>query len=123
MASIIKLYQSPKRQSGQWYRSKSYDTFSPLGPRIVLTNTIQDPQNLNIKTIVNGKIMQDSNTNDMMKSVAEIISFCSDDTLLAPGTVICTGSPSVLFFLFIGCWLYKKSTFIFNGWINSYCCY
>lgn len=67
--------------------------------------------------------MQDSNTNDMMKSVAEIISFCSDDTLLAPGTVICTGSPSVLFFLFIGCWLYKKSTFIFNGWINSYCCY
>lgn len=50
--------------------------------------------------------MQDSNTNDMMKSVAEIISFCSDDTLLAPGTVICTGSPSVLFFLFIGCWLY-----------------
>lgn len=87
-------WQNAKRQSGQWYKSKSFDTFTPLGPRIVLKNSIGDPHNLSIKTILNGKIMQNSNTGDMLKSISEIVSFCSQDCTLMPGTVICTGSPS-----------------------------
>lgn len=87
-------WQNKKRQSGQWYKSKSFDTFTPLGPRIVLTNAIKNPQNLGIKTILNGKVMQNSNTRDMLKSVSEIVSFCSQDCLLPPGTVICTGTPT-----------------------------
>jgi len=78
---------------GQWIRGKGFDTFCPLGPVLVTTDEIADPQNLGIKTILNGQTMQDHTTGDMIFSVAEIISFLSQDTTLLPGTVILTGTP------------------------------
>ncbi|MBN2804122.1 MAG: fumarylacetoacetate hydrolase family protein [Deltaproteobacteria bacterium] len=77
----------------QWVRGKSFDTFCPLGPYIVTRDEIDDPSNLKIKTELNGKIMQKSNTQNMLFSIGEIISFISRDTTLLPGTVILTGTP------------------------------
>ncbi len=78
---------------GQWIRGKGFDTFCPLGPVLVTADEIADPQNLNIKTILNGQTVQDHTTGDMIFSVAEIISFLSQDTTLLAGTVILTGTP------------------------------
>lgn len=78
---------------GQWIRGKSFDTFCPLGPVLVTSDEIPDPQVLGIRTILNGETMQDSTTGDMIFSVAELIAFLSQDTTLLPGTVILTGTP------------------------------
>lgn len=75
-----------KKMNNQWSRAKSFDTFCPLGPRLVLASAIPDPQKLRVKTVVNGDILQSSNTSDMIFSVAEIVSFLSQDTTLLPGT-------------------------------------
>ncbi len=77
----------------QWCRGKSFDTFAPLGPYLVTTDEIQDPGCLRIQGSVNGKIVQDSNTADMIFPVAELIKFLSGSTTLLPGTVILTGTP------------------------------
>jgi len=79
---------------GQWCRGKSFDTFAPLGPCLVTPDEIPDPNSLELKTLLNGRVMQQSNTNDMIFSVAEIISFLSGSSTLAAGTVIFTGTPS-----------------------------
>ncbi len=79
---------------GQWIRGKSFDTFCPLGPVLVTADEITDPQNLRLDTQLNGIMMQDANTADMIFSVQELISFLSDGTTLLPGTVIMTGTPS-----------------------------
>jgi 2-keto-4-pentenoate hydratase/2-oxohepta-3-ene-1,7-dioic acid hydratase in catechol pathway len=79
---------------GQWVLGKSFDTFCPLGPCLVTTDEIPDPQTLQIKCILNQKVMQDTNTSDMIFSVAEIIEFLSSCMTLLPGTVILTGTPS-----------------------------
>ena len=79
--------------AGQWVRGKSFDTFCPLGPSLVTADELPDPQALGIKTTVNGQVMQDSNTADMIFSVAELIAYLSQDTTLLPGTVILTGTP------------------------------
>lgn len=79
---------------GQWIRGKSFDTFCPLGPVLVTRDEIPDPQNLTIRTKLNGQVMQEDNTSHMVHSVAKIISFISRDTTLLPGTVILTGTPS-----------------------------
>ena len=78
---------------GQWIRGKGFDTFCPLGPALVTTNDIPDPQALSIKTVLNGETMQEHTTGDMIFSVAELIAFLSQDTTLLPGTVILTGTP------------------------------
>lgn len=78
---------------GQWTRGKSFDTFGPLGP-MVDASTIPDPQQLGITCAVNGEIVQDGNTSDMVFSVAEIIAYFSQDTTLEPGDVIATGTPA-----------------------------
>ncbi len=78
---------------GQWCRGKTFATFCPLGPTLVTAKDMPDPNNLAIKTRLNGELMQDSNTRDMIFSIAEIIQFLSGSTLLAPGTVILTGTP------------------------------
>ena len=77
----------------QWCRGKSFDTFAPLGPRIVTTDEIPNPQTLRIRTIINGETLQDSSTGDMIFDVATIIEFLSGSTTLLPGTVILTGTP------------------------------
>ncbi len=79
--------------AGQWVRGKSFDTFCPLGPRLMLADEIGDPQSLAISSTLNGQVMQSSNTSDMIFPVAELISFLSQDTRLLPGTVILTGTP------------------------------
>jgi len=76
---------------GQWTRAKSFDTFCPLGPRIVKSI---DPANLKIETRVNGKIKQSSNTKDMIFNVYELVSFVSSVMTLFPGDVLITGTPA-----------------------------
>ena len=83
-----------KYGSGQWCRGKIFDTFAPLGPWIVTHDEIPNPNDLSIRTILNGETMQDSNTADMIFGVAELIEFFSASTTLLPGTVILTGTPS-----------------------------
>ena len=82
-----------KRGGGQWCRGKTFDTFAPLGPCITLKDEIPDPNTLNIRTILNGDVMQDSNTRDMIFDVPTLIEFLSGSTTLLPGTVILTGTP------------------------------
>ncbi len=83
-----------KRSGGQWCRAKSFDTFCPLGPQIVTTDELPDPHVLDIKTEVNGEVLQASNTSDMIFDIPTIIEFLSGSTTLQPGTVILTGTPS-----------------------------
>jgi len=79
--------------SSQWCRGKSFDTFCPLGPAIVTPDEIPDPNQLNIRTELNGKTMQNSNTADMIFNLPRLIEFLSGSTTLLPGTVILTGTP------------------------------
>ena len=78
---------------GQWCRGKTFDTFCPLGPCLVTPDEVSDPQNLKIRTILNGETVQDWTTGDMIFSVAQIIEFLSGSTTLPAGTVILTGTP------------------------------
>ncbi len=77
----------------QWCRGKTFDTFAPMGPCLVTTDEIPDPNALAIKFDVNGQVMQDWNTNDMIFDVPALIAFLSGSTTLLPGTVILTGTP------------------------------
>ncbi len=82
-----------KRGGGQWCRGKTFDTFSPLGPVLVTPDEIPNPNELKIRTVLNGETMQDWNTNDMIFDVPTLIEFLSGSTTLLPGTVILTGTP------------------------------
>jgi 2-keto-4-pentenoate hydratase/2-oxohepta-3-ene-1,7-dioic acid hydratase in catechol pathway len=82
-----------RKQKSQWARAKSFDTFCPLGPCLVTTDEIPDPHHLSIQSEINGKILQDSNTSDMIFDVPTIVSELSQSTTLFPGTVILTGTP------------------------------
>eukprot|EP01138_Halocafeteria_seosinensis_P000132 gb/GECG01000137.1/.p1 GENE.gb/GECG01000137.1/~~gb/GECG01000137.1/.p1 ORF type:complete len:338 (+),score=40.25 gb/GECG01000137.1/:1-1014(+) len=82
-----------KKGGGQWVYSKSFDTFCPLGPSVVPTKKVEDPQNLGIRFYLNDELMQEGNTGDMMFTVADLVSFLSQGTTLLPGTVILTGTP------------------------------
>ena len=82
-----------KRGGGQWSRGKTFDTFSPLGPVLVTPDEIPNPNELNLRTRLNGVTMQDWNTNDMIFDVRALIVFLSGSTTLLPGTVILTGTP------------------------------
>jgi len=79
---------------GQFNRGKSFDTFCPLGPKLVPVEEIGDPQNLDIKCRVSGEEMQASSTSLMIYSIAYLIAELSKSTTLLPGTVILTGTPS-----------------------------
>ncbi|HEY0193855.1 MAG TPA: fumarylacetoacetate hydrolase family protein, partial [Kofleriaceae bacterium] len=80
-----------QKKDGQWTRAKGFDTFCPVGPRIVAG---LDPRNLAIKTRVNGVIKQDSSTADLIFDVATLIAFCSQHMTLEYGDIISTGTPS-----------------------------
>ena len=81
-------------EGGQWTRSKSIDTFCPLGPYLVTADEVPDPQALSIRSIVNGEVMQDGTTSNMIFPVANLISFLSTGMTLMPGDVIATGTPA-----------------------------
>ena len=83
-----------EKGGGQWCRGKGFDGFCPLGPYLVTKDEIDDVGQLDIKTILNGKVVQDGNTNLMIFDIPTLISFLSQDTTLLPGTVILTGTPA-----------------------------
>jgi 2-keto-4-pentenoate hydratase/2-oxohepta-3-ene-1,7-dioic acid hydratase in catechol pathway len=78
---------------GQWTRAKSFDTFCPMGPRIVPSAEVGDPQALRIQCRLNGVTVQDGSTAGMVFGVAELVSFVSEAITLEPGDVIATGTP------------------------------
>jgi 2-keto-4-pentenoate hydratase/2-oxohepta-3-ene-1,7-dioic acid hydratase in catechol pathway len=77
----------------QWDKGKGFDTAGPIGPYLVTTDEITDPQSLDMWLDVNGQRMQSGNTRTMIFSVAQIISHVSHYMTLLPGDVICTGTP------------------------------
>lgn len=83
-----------RRQGRQWARGKSFDTFCPLGPWLVTADEIPDPGALPIRTELNGRVMQDSSTADMIFPVAELVADLSRSLTLPAGTVILTGTPA-----------------------------
>jgi 2-keto-4-pentenoate hydratase/2-oxohepta-3-ene-1,7-dioic acid hydratase in catechol pathway len=78
---------------GQFCEGKSFDTFCPLGPVLVTTDEIPNPNALRIRTLLNGAPMQDWSTSDMVFDVPALIEFLSGSKTLLPGTVILTGTP------------------------------
>ena len=83
-----------KGDKAGWYRGKSLDTFGPIGPMIVTPEDIGDPQNLDIRCRLNGRIVQHSNTRHMIFKIPEILAFISKNFTLEPGDIIITGTPS-----------------------------
>jgi len=80
-----------QKKDGQWTRAKSFDTFCPVGPRIVKEI---EPNNVQIQSYLNGELRQDSNTAKFIFSVEELVSFVSHVMTLQPGDIIATGTPS-----------------------------
>ena len=78
---------------GQWCQAKSFDTFCPLGPWLVTPDEIPNPNDLKLRCTLNGAVMQDWTTADMVFDVATLIEFLSGSKTLLPGTVILTGTP------------------------------
>jgi 2-keto-4-pentenoate hydratase/2-oxohepta-3-ene-1,7-dioic acid hydratase in catechol pathway len=83
-----------QKKHQQWFKGKSLDGCCPMGPWIVTKEEIKDPNNLNLKSYVNNEVRQDSNTNDMIYSVKQLIHIISTGMTLKPGDVIATGTPS-----------------------------
>ncbi|WP_051265636.1 fumarylacetoacetate hydrolase family protein [Nakamurella lactea] len=83
-----------QREEGQWSRAKSFDTFGPIGPRLVPASEIPDPQSLSVVARVNGRVLQQANTSAMIFPVAELISRLSQGMTLETGDIITTGTPS-----------------------------
>ncbi len=80
-------------QTPQWTAGKAVDTFSPCGPALVLLDEVSDLQDLRLTTRLNGAVVQDARTSQMIFSVAEIIAFLSSVMTLEPGDIIATGTP------------------------------
>ena len=78
----------------QWVRGKSFDSFCPIGPELVPAADVPDPQALKIRAILNGQVMQDSTTANMVFGVAEIIEYVTRTITLEPGDLIATGTPA-----------------------------
>lgn len=83
-----------QRQHGQWFKGKSLDTFCPLGPWIVHKSALAEPQQVRLVCRVNGQVMQDGNTRDMIFDIPTIIESLSSGMTLEPGDIISTGTPS-----------------------------
>jgi 2,4-diketo-3-deoxy-L-fuconate hydrolase len=75
-----------------WFRHKSFDTSAPMGPWIVPATQIVDPQNLNLKTTINDRVMQEGNTSTMVFSIAELIVSLTKQVPLKPGDIVATGT-------------------------------
>lgn len=90
-ANDISARDCQKKLDKQWARGKSFDTFCPLGPWI---ETELDPGDLKIKSILNGELMQQSRTSDMIFNIEQLVSYLSHNMTLLPGTVILTGTPA-----------------------------
>ncbi|HET9420162.1 MAG TPA: fumarylacetoacetate hydrolase family protein [Nocardioides sp.] len=82
-----------QRSGGQWTRGKAIDGFLPLGPMLVTADEVPDPQRLSIRCTLNGEVVQDSSTSEMIFGVADLVSVISQTITLVPGDVIVTGTP------------------------------
>jgi acylpyruvate hydrolase len=80
--------------TSQWTMGKSPDTFGPLGLALVTADEIPDPQKLELRTTVNGEVLQQASTADMVFTVRQLIAYLSQTMTLLPGDVIATGTPS-----------------------------
>ena len=80
-------------RGGQWVKGKSCDTFAPIGPYLVTKEEIKDPHNLNMWLKLNGKMMQNSTTSDMIFDIPTLVSYLSEFMSLLPGDIISTGTP------------------------------
>jgi 2-keto-4-pentenoate hydratase/2-oxohepta-3-ene-1,7-dioic acid hydratase in catechol pathway len=83
-----------QKEDGQWTRAKSPDSFCPVGPWIVTADEIADPQSLPIRLTLNGNLMQESNTGQMVFGVAKLVSYLSSTMTLKPGDLLLTGTPA-----------------------------
>ena len=81
------------KRNGQWGKGKSFDGFGPLGPWLVTSDELPDPQGIPLELAVNGVVRQSSNTADMIFPVAEIVAYLSQFMTLLPGDVVITGTP------------------------------
>jgi 2-keto-4-pentenoate hydratase/2-oxohepta-3-ene-1,7-dioic acid hydratase in catechol pathway len=77
----------------QWVRGKSFDTFCPLGPYLLTRDEVGDPHNLAIRCRLNGELMQDSNTDQLIFKIPQLLEFITSTSTLYPGDIICTGTP------------------------------
>jgi len=82
-----------ERSGGQWDKGKAFDTFGPIGPYIVTKDEIKDVQNLDLELKLNGKVMQKSNSRNMIFEVTHLVSYLSYFMTLRPGDIITTGTP------------------------------
>jgi 2-keto-4-pentenoate hydratase/2-oxohepta-3-ene-1,7-dioic acid hydratase in catechol pathway len=87
------LQNSDLAENNPWFRSKSFDTFTPMGPSLVLTDEIKPPINLAIECRVNGKLRQKANTRDLVFNIPTVMEFITKHITLEPGDVISTGTP------------------------------
>jgi 2-keto-4-pentenoate hydratase/2-oxohepta-3-ene-1,7-dioic acid hydratase in catechol pathway len=91
-ANDVSARDCQQRRDKQWARGKSFDTFCPLGPVLVTADEL-DVSRLTIRSILNGRVMQEASTADMIFSVPQLVSYLSCQFTLLPGTVILTGTP------------------------------
>jgi 2,4-diketo-3-deoxy-L-fuconate hydrolase len=82
------------RHGGQWVKGKSADNFAPLGPYLVTKDEIKNPHDLRLWLKLNGKMLQDSNTSDLVFNVPQLVSYISQYMSLLPGDIISTGTPA-----------------------------
>jgi 2-keto-4-pentenoate hydratase/2-oxohepta-3-ene-1,7-dioic acid hydratase in catechol pathway len=78
---------------GQWFRGKSFDTFCPVGPRFVPASELGDPSDLRIVQRLNGEVLQDARTSDLIFGIPELVAYVSEAMTLLPGDLILTGTP------------------------------
>ncbi len=83
-----------QRATTQWLMGKTFDTFAPMGPWIVTADSIQDPHNLDISLEINGEILQNSNTRELIFKIPDLLVFLSSVFTLEPGDIVSTGTPA-----------------------------
>jgi len=86
--------KEPRFGGSDWFIGKSHDTFAPMGPWIVPKEFYRDPMNVGQKLTVNGKVMQDSRSTDMIHNIYELIEYSTSILTMFPGDVIASGSPA-----------------------------
>lgn len=84
------------KRDGQNLRGKSFDAFAPMGPYLLTADELPDPHNLEVELRVNGRVLQKSNTNQLVYNVPQLVAFCSQVFSLEPGDVVATGTPGGL---------------------------
>ena len=83
-----------QRATTQWLMGKTFDTFAPMGPWIITADCIPDPHNVDVRLEINGEVLQNSNTRELIFKVPQLIEFLSSVFTLEPGDIVSTGTPS-----------------------------